>query len=78
MPNKGKYNENPQNGKKDAGADRINLNDFFDQHDPPVEKDMEKLTPMNSVERGAGRKHVCENKEVLVTRKRTVTSNTNC
>ncbi|MHA2029702.1 MAG: hypothetical protein ACW99Q_09955 [Candidatus Kariarchaeaceae archaeon] len=39
---------------------------------------METLTPMNSMERGAGRKRVSLGKKVLVTRKRMVTSDKNC
>ncbi len=76
--NTGKVSKVPQNGKKHAGADQTNLHDFFDRNDPSVEKDMETLSPMNSVERGAGRKHVSSGKEVLITRKRTVTSNKSC
>ncbi|MHA2171323.1 MAG: hypothetical protein ACXAB7_15660 [Candidatus Kariarchaeaceae archaeon] len=56
----------------------MNLDDYFDRHDPPVRKDMETLTPMNSMERGAGRKRVSLGKKVLVTRKRMVTSDKNC
>jgi hypothetical protein len=43
-----------------------------------VVKDMETLSPMKSVDGGAGKKHVSLEKEVLVARKRMVTSNKNC
>ncbi|MHA2169104.1 MAG: zinc ribbon domain-containing protein [Candidatus Kariarchaeaceae archaeon] len=76
--NSGNVSKVPQNGKKHTSADQLNLHDFFDRNDPLVEKDMEILTPMNSVERGAGQKHVSTQKEVHITRKRTATSNMNC
>ena len=82
-PNNGKNQTGrfQNNGRKHAGADlrkQSNVIEFFDHNDPSVEKDMETLSPMKSVDRGAGRKHVSVKKEVLVTRKRMATSNKNC
>ncbi len=47
----------------------------LDQNGPSVSKDLEILSPVKSVDGGAGRKHVFTRKEVLVTRKRMATSN---
>ena len=49
-----------------------------DHDDPSVSKDLEILSPVKSVDGGVGRKHVFTRKEVLVTRKRMLTSNKSC
>ncbi len=43
-----------------------------------MEKDMETLSPKKSADRGAGKKHIFERKEVLVTCKKMATLNKNC
>ena len=55
--------------KKHAGANLIkqsSLIEWYDQNDPSAEKDMETLSPMKSVDRGAGKEHVSLGKEDLV------------